>query len=263
MSVMSNPAPRARELGDDEICRLIQKGKARSLSEFMGIGYRLTARETQKLQSSGGEEWKVLLSQEQNLVSKAKVAKPAEAPAIRAKIQETRARMSQIPELKLLIDIRQGAPLRLEELDDISASARRGNAVHYIDWFEQFPGKYTLAIAHAGAEPMAFRLSVPEGSVRSFLALCSDEDSRSALSEDHAMEQLQRMEGLISPIVVNTSLGDTLVFPPVGMLHRIPFHAIRVGNDGDGGEPLICRNPIVYCHEIGRASCRERVCSTV
>ena len=42
-----------------------------------------------------------------------------------------------------------------------------------------------------------------------------------------------------------TQPGQTLVFSPVGALHRIPLHALSLE-----GEPLIRRNPIVYCSSL-------------
>ena len=44
------------------------------------------------------------------------------------------------------------------------------------------------------------------------------------------------------PLAAITKPGQTLVFSPIGKLHRLPLHALTLQ-----GEILIRRNPIVYC----------------
>jgi len=66
---------------DKEMWRWIQKAKARSLSEFMGIGYRTTARMAQQLSSF--QKYQALLQKEREFVHKARDVYITDAPAVR------------------------------------------------------------------------------------------------------------------------------------------------------------------------------------
>lgn len=48
-----------------------------------------------------------------------------------------------------------------------------------------------------------------------------------------------------APLATTTEPGQTLVFCPIGNLHRLPLHALEID-----GELLIKRNPIVYCSSL-------------
>jgi hypothetical protein len=101
-----------------------------------------------------------------------------------------------------------------------------------------------MTIASAGKEPDCY-MRVPETSVRDFIQFCSEEDSTSNLLEDNAIHKLEALDSFVAPLVSITGRGDILVLSSIGMLHRIPLHAICIDN-----ELLICRNPIVYCQSV-------------
>ena len=60
-----------------------------------------------------------------------------------------------------------------------------------------------------------------------------------------ASRALRQMEPLIAPLEAVTKPGEILVFCPTLALHRLPLHALNLG-----GQPIIARNPIVYCQSL-------------
>jgi CHAT domain-containing protein len=56
---------------------------------------------------------------------------------------------------------------------------------------------------------------------------------------------LKEMEDLIAPLKENTEPDEMLVLCPTGILHRVPLHAINLGQG-----PLILRNPVIYTQSL-------------
>ncbi|KAL8916571.1 MAG: hypothetical protein Q9208_008442 [Pyrenodesmia sp. 3 TL-2023] len=65
------------------------------------------------------------------------------------------------------------------------------------------------------------------------------------LRTEYASQVLQRLSPLVWPLATITKREQTLVFSSIGSLHRLPLHALMIE-----GEPLIKRNPIVYCSSL-------------
>lgn len=73
-----------------------------------------------------------------------------------------------------------------------------------------------------------------------------DDDAKFCpLKDDRSTWKLSKLAGLIKPLERFTNPGEVIVICPAKALHRIPLHALPIGD-----KILIERNPIVYCQSF-------------
>ncbi|MEM1292833.1 MAG: hypothetical protein AAGH67_15315 [Cyanobacteria bacterium P01_H01_bin.162] len=58
-------------------------------------------------------------------------------------------------------------------------------------------------------------------------------------------EVLQDMAPLIAPLATLSHSEKLLILCPTGPLHALPLHVLEID-----GEPLLARNPVVYCPSL-------------
>lgn len=134
-----------------------------------------------------------------------------------------------------------------DELDIIAQDA--GSDVVFVDWFKCSSHYRTLK------EPLLATLSPGEPAKISRISMTWEEvdeelekilrfDTDDLLKEE-SLHTLRKLNPLIEPLATLSRPGQVLVFSAAGNLHRIPMHALQLGQ-----ELLIERNPVVYCSNM-------------
>lgn len=169
---------------------------------------------------------------------------------LRRQLDSHREKMKQSPLLRELINLREGIPLELDDLQDIT----RGSNIPmvFVDWI-YVPSmigqgsELLLLTARAGETPT---IDVIPTNLREAVAWGDkylakpDDGERPELDYTHSKETFNKICGsLVAPLASRTKPEEILVLSPTDFLYRLPLHALSV-ND----EPLIFRNPIVYAH---------------
>lgn len=159
-------------------------------------------------------------------------------------------------------------------LDNLNAVAEDSSSeVVYVDWFNNTGGFDGLPVVSnspfmvtmtAGASPKAWPIKMSWSDVHSLVEQFLRADTEQ-LKEPYEKQVLPKLECLVESLAKATKPGQTLVLSPVGRLHCIPIHALKID-----GEYLIRRNPIVYCSSMAvmyatfqsRKAAEQRLLST-
>lgn len=134
-----------------------------------------------------------------------------------------------------------------DALDMIAQDA--GSDVLFVDWFKcskNFPTlKETLLATLAPGEPAKIsQVHMTWEEVDALLERILQFNTDDLLKEE-SLQILRKLNPLIEPLATLSRPGQVLVFSAAGNLHRIPIHALQLGQ-----ELLIQRNPIVYCSNM-------------
>ncbi|CZR62705.1 uncharacterized protein PAC_12602 [Phialocephala subalpina] len=172
--------------------------------------------------------------------------------------------MRETPLLRQLIELREGTPLNLPEIDAITEKI--GATLVLVDWF-YLPsflagedGVILLFTARAGSEPTIDILTTNVKDILGWQATYIFPKEWKKEPEEHlktpeARTDFDKLLGsLVTPLGQRTNRDEVLVFCPTDVLHRLPLHALSmVAPDPKDpknvfSEALIHRNPIVYIH---------------
>lgn len=131
----------------------------------------------------------------------------------------------------------------LQQLEDLSTIS--GEKPVFINWYSHstslyFNGQIIIAIFRPGQRIKAVLLPIQEREVNRLAKTMFSSDEKQ-LDREESMNEMQRLASLVEPLQAFTRPGETLVFLPSGLMHRIPLHALKLD-----GKVLISRNPIVY-----------------
>lgn len=226
-----------------EAWRWTQRAKARSLADTLGGGSVVPSRVVAAVKEHADSF--VMLGSEQELAARMGKATPEEQLVHRAELAALRARMAQDPHLAEYLELRTGAALEREDLDALlSSEVEAGRRCVCLDWV--FVGeRLFLLTVRPGAEPRLSPLSLSLSAVRAFVTNNLAPHSFRSLLRD-TPELLRELDPLIAPLAQLTTLDELLVLSPTGPLHALPLHALEID-----GEPLLTRNPVVYCPSLG------------
>jgi hypothetical protein len=223
----------------------VQRAKARALCDALGGSSVLPARVTAALERF--PESQALVNEERDLARRIETVSPAAVVALRAQLTALRQRMSRDPRLADYLDLRLGGAVDRGELETVlraQAEAGTGRSVCCADWVAVGDRLWLLAW-RAGEEPRTTALALGVGYVRGFLAEYLRPGSLRSTLRD-LPEILRDLDPLVAPLSELTAPEDLLILSPTSPLHVLPLHALEV--DGD---PLLVRNPIVYCASLG------------
>lgn len=134
-----------------------------------------------------------------------------------------------------------------DELDVIAQDA--GSDVVFVDWIgcsSNFPTlrKPLLATLSPGEPAKISQVHMTWEEVDALLERILKFNTDDLLKEE-ALHILRKLNPLIEPLATLSRPGQVLVFSAAGNLHRIPIHALQLGE-----ELLIQRNPVVYCSNM-------------
>ncbi|UPK89527.1 hypothetical protein LCI18_000462 [Fusarium solani-melongenae] len=207
----------------------IQKAKARSISDILGLGINLPADLKAKLEKHA--ESAKMLEEERSLVDE--VSRTSAEKGLLVREQSL---------LKEILDFREGQPTTLTRLTELRSPQPEQNIL-FVDWFVM-NGEFWMALASASNGISTFRLSFkPEDAEKwkeSFLGHGPDGEHH---LDKHDLEPLQRLSSLVKPLLERSKPGDVLIFCPSEELHGLPLHA---ATSAESSQSLIERNPTVY-----------------
>ena len=141
--------------------------------------------------------------------------------------------------------------------------------VVFVDWFHATnlhgPGDIAMAVYINGCFQCFLQTDVKLAEVEAWVKGNLDSRIRdpfeaarhTPLTDITATQRLFKMNGLLKGLKEVTRPGQLLVFCPTLALHRLPLHALLLGD-----EPCIVRNPVVYCQSLTllRKCILDRMC---
>lgn len=134
-------------------------------------------------------------------------------------------------------------------MEEVQALNEPDNSAIFVDWYN---GSSTL---HEMPRPIMALLVPREQPICTVPNITwheIDEIARELMNYDTEdlnsgknLKTLYRLNPLVEVLAILSKPGQILVFSPFGNLHRLPLHALQCD-----GQPLIQRNPIVYCSSL-------------
>ena len=235
-----------------------QKSKARLLTELLGIDTRLPRKLVEACEDSSNAL--AAVKREQKLLSSLKITAFPETLRIRDEVETLRVSMRQNLLLAPIMAIRDGETISLDQIGEMLQQVPPG--VVLVDFIHMEVEKDLLAICYRRNKtffPARLDL-IPLKDIEAEWKPILSRHSSHPLNDEQSIAALHKLECLLQPLfeVQPAKIrwknpkdppciqkGDTIVFCPVGILHRIPLHAIKVN-----GEALIKNHPVVYCQSI-------------
>lgn len=226
----------------EEIWKTCQSAKARALADVLAVRVKPPARFLAAVRANPAAVDQV--ASEEDLVQRLESAPPVDKLVLQGELSELRQTMATEPVLREYLDLRSGKAVDLRELQEALANTPEQRAGFVaIDWFVAGRQLWLLA-CRAGKPVQCVRLDLTLAEVATFVDEHLREDSfRFTLRE--VPELLQRLAPAIAPLARITQPEELLILSPTGPLHRIPLHALHLE-----GEPLLVRNPVVYCPSL-------------
>lgn len=226
----------------------LQKAKARSLSDILGLGVL----EPEALRSviNSDSVMKGLFEKEKALLRAIKDGDVKDRLTRRSELHSLQKEMQDYPALHAMMDHRDGSPIELADLHSLSQSiisSRLCINLVFVDWFFSNGNVYLCTVK--GQElPLVSKCNITQLSIENWKKIYLDSEGgrkqsiiSDDLEEDDPGYPLRHLDSLVEPLKDLLDENDLLICSATGILHSIPIHALWV-ND----EPLITRNPIVY-----------------
>lgn len=185
-----------------------------------------------------------LLDAERELVARLAKATPDERPALRVELDALRQRMRQDPRLTDYLELRTGDALGANDLAAmLEPESAAGRGCVCVDWVT-FRDQLWLLAARPGGEPQMWPLALRASEAQQFVTRNLAPDIFRDTLRD-TPELLREVDALIAPLAECSAPEELLILAPTGPLHALPLHALELD-----GEPLLARNPVVYCPSL-------------
>ncbi|KAL2211268.1 hypothetical protein CC79DRAFT_1317422 [Sarocladium strictum] len=236
-----------------ELWQWTQSSKARSLSDLLGLGILVPDHLMRRIEQN--EASRTLFEEENMLQAKVSAAEDGERIQLRNQLHLLHRRMEDREPLKELMDLRAGSPVTKQQLDDLVISVQKeviqANVV-FVDWI-LVDGQLFIVSFRNHDQPRVFPCAMTETTLKSWNKSYLSREMGSAiytseLEEDDPQYCLRQLDALVAPIAESSEESDLLVLCATGLLHSIPLHALWIDD-----EPLILRNPVVYCASLTSA----------
>ena len=230
----------------------VQKAKARSLGDLLGSKVLLPKGLLAQIAAD-----KEALEIYEHAREKSEDLKKSQSLSILdfMEADEYMVKMRQNTLLKTLVNLREGRPLPLsdlqEELHHLKNSIGNRDLV-LVDWLFRGNEVWMLTVKDMG-EPSLEKLPITVKEMKEWtnINMQSNSEQESCIMTDERDERhpMHELTPLLQPLVSKTLAEDILILSPTEVLHSIPLHAITVICDGVH-IPLIERHPIVYAASI-------------
>jgi CHAT domain-containing protein len=185
-----------------------------------------------------------LVAAEREFVARLAKATPDERPALRAELDALRQRMRQDPRLADYLELGAGDALDANDLTAmLEPEVAAGRGCVCVDWVT-FRDQLWLLATRPASEPQMWPLALRASEAQRFVAHNLTPDIFRDTLRD-TPELLREMDALIAPLAECSAGEDLLILAPTGPLHALPLHALELD-----GEPLLARNPVVYCPSL-------------
>ncbi|KID87137.1 tetratricopeptide repeat protein [Metarhizium guizhouense ARSEF 977] len=234
-----------------ELWEWTQRGKARSLSDQLGVDGIIPA--DLRKQALDCPKRKDLIQKSEQLSNQISSSTNIARLRLRGELDAVHTQMRADPLLNTILDIKNGTPVKLEQIQQLALGMKRDDPrrdIVFVDWVEYLGHFWVVLLRGASEQPTVVRCSPSVDDVVSWKQEWMDADPGqvSALEEgdlypeDDPEFSLRALDGLVAPLENLTQPRDLLVFCPTGILHSIPLHALWIASK----TLILERNPIVY-----------------
>ncbi|RYO77356.1 hypothetical protein DL766_007612 [Monosporascus sp. MC13-8B] len=212
------------EKATDMLWEWIQRSKARSVSDMMGLGILIPQDLIQEIESEKryGIEAVELYKEEQRQITQLQAKPPHMRLTLRAQLWKLHEDMSNFKSLRRLLNLRRGDSIQLEQLRQLTTTMlenKRNGCGVYVDWFLKEDDFHMVILPHGQAPVL-----------------------RPYDTEDNPFRQLDR---LVKPLQCLLPPDSLLVLSPTDVLHSIPLHALWLNDI-----PIIEDHPVIYCASL-------------
>ncbi|KAK5746897.1 hypothetical protein LTR17_000528 [Elasticomyces elasticus] len=235
----------------------IQKAKARSLSDMLGLGSLVP--ETLRADIENDDEARKLYEKEKTITQQIARSTEFQRFGLRLQLRDLQDQMIALPNLRTLLHLRYGGATNASQLANRCSHAlpRYMNRLVFVDWYVKGQEVFVF-ILRIGDDPVMQQLDISVDRIESWLAryMYTAEGRADFLErgEGHPKQALRELDCLIRPLEDATKQGDTLVLSPTAPLDKVPLHALHISRVLSKGPPrrvaLIERNPVVYCSNM-------------
>ena len=219
-----------------------QRAKARAVATSLGLSRLIPSNLSQHLSPNS----LALLAQENALLSDIENSDEGWRFHLRMQHLNLRREMNSIADLRPIQAIRQGGYLDVSDLDTMFGGRKD---ILCVDWVELEDGAYHMITVRPGELPQYFATDVATADVQDWLECYIYAEDSVKMLEDAIPEELEVLEGLVSPLSTLAAEGELLVFIPTGLLCAIPLHALNLTRKGVT-RPIIEWNPVVYSNAL-------------
>jgi CHAT domain-containing protein len=227
-----------------EAWKWIQLAKARSLSDILGLGVLMP--EYIKSEAMEEKNLKDLLVEEERIMKAITEAEMTTRLKLRGELHIIHKRMHEFPALKAVMDIRVGNPVsqdQLVALTEWTSSNCPGLRIVFVDWVF-VNGNVYVCVYQTNQVPKIQICAIGQAEVETWKKSWNNDDWDD-VDEDEDDFCLRKLDALVAPFATMIEEEDLIICAATGILHSIPMHALWIQ-----GEPLILRNPIVYCASL-------------
>lgn len=242
----------------DEAWHWIQKAKARSVSDLLGLGIKIPESLMADLRDN---PIAISLLEEETAMQKTISELPGEKrAAFQSEMNVLRQRMEKHDALRKIMGLRKGHATTLSNLQwvfDDKSLPMQNRSIIFVDWASVPHNKHLfMFVVDDSRHPLYFQLDIGITDVENWReAHWVDPDDREETlnEEDDEESPFRELDGLVAKLQFCSKPGDLFVFSPTTLLHSIPLHALRLPKNHHSGLRsilLIERNPVIYCPNI-------------
>jgi CHAT domain-containing protein len=216
--------------------RWVQRGKARSLSDLLGLGAVIPAKFL--MQADNDPEAKRLLQEEHEILQELAESSPDKRFQLRLTLSRLKENMMKVPVLEPILDLRNGRSVNVETLKTLFGERKN---LLCVDWAIS-NNTIVMFTVRPGDDPVMHKLDIALDYVvkwkRSFF-------TSESLRDKKAVSWLGRLDKLVSPLALVTKDDDILILSPAGELNALPLHAFCIN-----GKPVIEQHRVVYASSL-------------
>lgn len=244
-----------REGLKQDLWQWTQRSKARSLSDLLGLGTLIPEPLRRDIEENPAT--RALFQEEERLQESIKAAENGERIQLRNQLHLLHGQMGEHATLRALMDLRAGNPISLPNANDLVTQVHQespGTNVTFVDWVFVDGDIFIISVRNHD-QPRVSSCIMSEDMLRKWNEIYAKGEGQagegiytSDLEEDDPAYCLRQLDPLVAPISALSEEDDLLVFCATGPLHSIPLHALWIDD-----EPLILRNPVVYCASLTSA----------
>ncbi|KAB5522808.1 tetratricopeptide repeat protein [Coniochaeta sp. 2T2.1] len=238
-----------------ELWDWVQRAKARSLSDQLGVGMLIPA--TLREEIVREPRLRDIIAQEEQLTQRIAMSEAALRLRLRGELHALHGRMAEEPLLKTVLDLRNGTPVTRDQILRLGRERTSSGVPHvdlvFVDWVEIEDDIWTVVLRKDGL-PHSSNCGLTATEVTAWKEQWLDaEDGRDPPLEDVYYDEdeeeypLRGLDKLVAPLRGLTTEGDLVVFCPTGILHSIPLHALCIS---EHSKPVISQNAVVYCASL-------------
>lgn len=242
----------------DEAWYWVQKSKARSVSDLLGLGIKIPESLMADLRDNPTA---VSLLEEETTMQKTISELPREKRVVfQNEMNMLRQRMAEHDALCKIMGLRKGDAATLSNLKwvfDDKDLPTHNRSIIFVDWgSEPSYKRLSMFVVDESRHPIHFQLDLSITDVENWCeAYWLDPDDREETlnEEDDEDSPFRELDGLVNKLQFCSKPGDLLVLSPTSLLHSIPLHTLRLPktpNSRQGPVLLIERNPVIYCPSI-------------